>query len=311
LRVLVTGGAGFIGSALVRELLSQGHEVTVYDDYSLGHRKHLRNVECQSIKGSILDADLLGKTLDQNKIEQVYHLAARPFIPEGFLTPERMITINTVGSMRVFLECIKRDIRTLHYSTSEVYGTAQYAPMDEKHPLNPQSAYAVSKAAADRMAYIFFKEKNFKVTILRQFNCYGPRETHPYIVPEIIRQLAKGDELHLGDLTARRDFTFVEDAVKGHILLINCERAIGEVVNQGSKTNYTMQEIVWNIADIMKKNPVIHRAQDKLRPFDVMKLISDYTKANTLTGWTPTTDIKDGLRKTVDWYLKEGPWSWE
>ena len=311
-RVLVTGGAGFIGSALVRELVIQGDSVVVYDDLCLGRERHLSGVPCLLVKGSILDSELFGETLDYYDIQQVYHLAARPFIPEGFMTPERMIQVNSVGSLRVFLECIKRDVRTLHYSTSEVYGSAQYVPMDEKHPLNPQSSYAVSKAAGDRLAHILHKEKGFKVTILRQFNCYGPRETHPYIIPEIIKQLTSSDTLHLGDLTTQRDFTFVEDAVKGHILLMNCDKAIGEVVNQGVNEAFKMQDLVVEIARAMgKKKFTIIEDTSKLRPYDVYHLQTSYEKANRLTGWRPDTDIVTGLRKTVEWYKQEGPWSWE
>jgi len=311
-KVLVTGGAGFIGSALVRELIAQGHSVVVYDDLCLGRERHLSGVPCLLVKGSILNNELFGRTLDYYDIEQVYHLAARPFIPEGFMTPERMIQVNTIGSLRVFLECVKRNIRTLHYSTSEVYGTAQYVPMDENHPLNPQSSYAVSKAAADRLAYILYKEKDFKVTILRQFNCYGPRETHPYIIPEVIKQMSCTDTLHLGNVTARRDFTFVEDAVKGHILLMNCDKAIGEVVNQGTNKAYKMQDLVIELARLMKvRKLTITEDTSRLRPFDVLHLQSTYEKANKLTGWKPTTDIVTGLRKTVEWYKTEGPWSWE
>jgi len=311
--ILVTGGAGFIGSALVRELLTdKNNQVIVYDTLELGSIKYLPpKGKWSLVQGDILDTKLLDEIIKRYKIREVYHLAARPFIPEGYVMPRKMIEVNTIGTLNVMLACLKHQVaKVMHYSTSEVYGTAQYIPMDEEHPTIPHSMYAVAKLGADRLCHVLYKEKGLPVIILRQFNCYGPRETHPYIIPEVIAQLSKSNELNLGNITARRDFTYVDDAVKGEIMIMK-SNAFGEVFNIGSNVAYTMQELVYMIADIMGKNVTIIRDMKRYRPYDVMHLQTRYDKMHKITGWNPTTDIMTGLAKTVKWYEKNKAWSWE
>jgi nucleoside-diphosphate-sugar epimerase len=310
--ILVTGGAGFIGSSLVRQLAKEkNNNVVVFDSLEVGTREHLNGIKCVILAQNILDFNALNSIMKQFKINEVYHLAARPFIPEGYEQPKKMIETNTIGTLNVMLACLNNQVtKVLHYSTSEVYGSAQTIPMDEYHPTIPHSIYAVAKLGADRICHVLYKERGLPVIILRQFNCYGERETHPYIIPEVIRQLFKTNILHLGNITARRDFTYVNDATEAAIKLME-NNPFGEVFNLGSNCAYTMQELVYKIGVIMNKDIVIKQDLDRYRPFDVDHLQTSYAKVNKLTGWKPTTCIEDGLKKTVDWYKKHKRWSWE
>lgn len=310
--ILVTGGAGFIGSSLVRQLAKEkNNNVIVYDNLEVGTKEHLNGVKCIIQQKDILDFNVLDSVMKQYKISEVYHLAARPFIPEGYEKPRKMIETNAIGTLNVMLACLNNQVtKVLHYSTSEVYGSAQTIPMDESHPTIPHSIYAIAKLAADRICHVLYKERGLPVIILRQFNCYGPRETHPYIIPEVIKQLSKTNVLHLGNITARRDFTYVDDATRAAIKLME-NNPFGEVFNLGSNCAYTMQELVYMIANIMDKDVVIKQDLNRYRPFDVSHLQTSYSKVNKLIGWKPTTTIDEGLKKTIDWYRKHKKWSWE
>jgi nucleoside-diphosphate-sugar epimerase len=216
-KVMVTGGAGFIGSALVRQLLEEGAEVLVYDNFVSGDMANLADVlnRLDVVSGDILDPGL-DEIMRQKRVECVFNLAAEPYIPHCYDHPRKFFEVNATGAMNVMLACKKVGVeRVLQYSSSEVYGSARYVPMDEHHPLRPCSTYAVSKLAADRLCYSLCAEQSLPIIILRQFNTYGPRETHPYIIPELITQLNRGNRLKLGNIKARRDLTYVDDSARG------------------------------------------------------------------------------------------------
>lgn len=313
--VLVTGGAGFVGSALVRQLAKEKANVIVYDNFSSGDLSNLADVQgsLDIIKGDVLEPTFQD-VMSKHKVEYVFHLAAEPYIPKCYYHPQRIFEVNALGTLRVLLACEKAGVtRILYYSTSEVYGTAAYTPMDEQHPTHPHSTYAVSKLAADKLCYTIHRERNVPVTILRQFNTYGPRETQPYVIPEIIKQLSKTNEARLGNIKAKRDFTYVEDAVKGAVSLIECKKAEGGVVNVGSNKAYSIEEVVQIIAELVgcdSYRMVIDRK--RLRPLDVEMLQCDYSKIKKLTGWKPEVDLKEGLMRTVRWFKEHGcKWIWE
>lgn len=323
--VLVTGGAGFIGSALVKRLLKNDNRVTILDNFVTGDIQNLQDVleRLNSPRGhldefiGLVSGDILRSNLtdllESKDIDYVFHLAAEPYIPNCYDRPEEFFSVNANGTLRLLLACKEAGVkRILNYSSSEVYGTAQDVPMSEKHRTYPHSTYAVSKLAADRLCFTLFHEQDIPVVILRQFNCYGPRETHPYIVPELIAQLSEGSNLSIGNIHASRDLTYVTDAVRGASKLINCSEAEGEVVNLGYGQDFTVEELAYTIAEEMDRSDVtIEVEQERFRPLDVQQLCCDYSKANDLIGYEPTVSLRDGLNKTIDWYRDQGRWIWE
>jgi len=313
--VLVTGGAGFIGSTLVRELLKEKANVTVLDNFMSGTRENLEGVkkDIKIIEGDIRDSEL-DKIFSKNDAEFVFNLAAMPYIPDCYKTPGDFMDINATGAMNVMFAVKKAGVkRAIQYSTSETYGTAQYVPMDESHPLNPHSTYAVAKVAADRLCFTLFHEQGIPVVILRQFNVFGPRETHRYIIPELISQLSKGNSLNLGNIDAKRDFTYVTDAAKSAIELMKHKEAEGEVFNSGYGKCWSIKEIAETIADVMGvKDLKINVEKKRLRPLDVEVLEANYFKLHRLTGWEPKVSFREGLEKTVaDFKERGGTWPWE
>lgn len=313
--VLVSGGAGFIGSALVRHLIKEKSNVIVLDNFSSGDIANLDEIKNQIkvINGDIRDSDL-DKTLARNNVDLVFNLAAFPFIPECYERPLEFFDVDARGVLNVMLASKEAGVkRIIQYSTSEVYGSAKYIPMDENHPTFPLSTYAVSKLAADRLCFTLHHEHAIPVIILRQFNVYGPRLTQPYVTPEIIKQLSKGNKLRLGNIRASRDLTYVDDAIAGAISLMKCDKAVGEVFNMGSGKDWTIKELAEMIGSLMGHKSIrIEVENDRLRPLDVDRLLADYSKMHKLTGWKPKTGLREGLKKTIDWFRANGSqWIWE
>ncbi len=310
--ILVTGGAGFIGSSMARALLVEKAEVFVFDNYSSGSKKLIAEVEdkIEQIEGNILDNDL-DRVFSENKIDHIFHLAAEPYIPSCYERPKDFFETNANGTLNVLLAAKKSRVsRLLYFSSSEVYGSAQKTPMDESHPLNPLSTYAVSKLSAERLCYTFSHEHDFPVIIQRQFNVFGPRETHPYIIPELISNLSKTSKLKLGNISSSRDFTFVEDAVQASISLMKEEKSTGQVFNCATGKDYTIKEIAQAIGTLLGKNDIsISTENTRLRPLDVQKLVGDSSKIKKLTGWQPKVSFKEGLQKTIDWFAENNS-SW-
>lgn len=314
-KALVTGGAGFMGSALVRCLVNEGWEVYAYDNFVTGTAANLKSVipSDHVVRGDVESWKFM-KTLSTIKPDTVYHLAADPYIPMSYDYPERFMRTNIQGTLNVLMTSTTFGVRRIvHYSTSEVYGSAQTVPMNEQHPTLPHSVYAVSKLAGDQLCRVLAKEQGVPVTIVRPFNCYGPRETHPYVVPEIVSQLVKTGKLILGNLEARRDFTYVDDTARAVCMLAEKDGFVGEAFNVGSGKDYSVRELVDTANSIMKAVPAEIRVdKSRLRPYDVGRLVCDNSKVRKATGWKPEVTLEEGLRKTIDWYRENGnTWEWE
>jgi dTDP-glucose 4,6-dehydratase len=312
-RILVTGGAGFIGSTLVRKLIDRDFQVTVLDDLSTGLPENLPlNKNVKLLKGDVRDFDLISKLTKKN--QYVLHLAAHAFIPLSYEMPLQVAEVNAMGSINVLKACKDYRIKRLvHISSSEVYGPAQHEPMDEKHPIQPYSTYSVAKAAADMWAQTFFFEHNLPVVILRPFNTYGPRESLPYFVPEMIRQCLKEPVIQVGNLETKRDFTYVEDTTEAMAKAVETKDIEGQIINIGSNQTHTMKDILALIKKLTNtENKPVVVDKSRLRPRDVHTLITDNKKAKQLLEWQPKTAFEEGIRQTVGWYAHNGQtWGYE
>jgi len=301
-KVLVTGGAGFIGSEVTRQLVRTGARVTVLDNMTSGKKHYLAGLPVRVVRADICDKRTISRCLSDQEI--IYHLAALPFIPDSYLNPQEFFRVNVEGTLNLLWKAIHSESvkRFVYISSSEVYGTAQRIPMDEDHPTQPHSTYAVSKLAADRAVFTLHKEQDFPVVIVRPFNSYGPRITQPYIIPEIAIQLLEGrDHLKLGNVESSRDFTFVGDTARAIILASVSDRAVGEVINIGSGTETKIRDLATFIAKIIKIKFVLDRDESRIRPYDVDRLLCDNSKAQDLLGWRPEVQLQDGLTQAVDW----------
>jgi NAD dependent epimerase/dehydratase len=308
-KVLVTGADGFIGSHTLTEMLvSQGYKVKALSQYnSFNNWGWLESINClkdvEIITGDIRDPNFC-KTITKN-VDIIFHLAALIGIPFSYVAPDSYVETNIKGTLNICQAAKENEIsRLIHTSTSEVYGTAQYVPIDEKHPLQPQSPYSASKIAADSMAMSFYNSFNFPVTIARPFNTYGPRQSARAIIPTIITQIASGKkEIKLGDLSPTRDFNYVEDCCRAFIMLSECEEAIGETVNIGSNFEISISDTLKLIKELMSSDVAFINDQQRIRPkkSEVYRLWCDNKKINKLVGYKPQTNIQDGLKKTIDW----------
>jgi len=304
-RILLTGGAGFIGSEVTAQLFRQGCKVTVFDDFSSGKMEYVSSLDgITVIKGNVCDQEDVASAVRDQEI--VIHLAALPFIPDSYYYPEDFFRVNAMGSVNIVRQCIQSDSveRFVHVSSSEVYGTALYTPMDEKHPTLPHSTYAASKLAADRAVFAMHKEHSYPTAILRPFNSYGPRVTQPYIIPEIALQLLDGrNSLELGNVNAIRDFTYVEDTARAIVLAGIEKQAAGETINVGSGLGVRINDMAILMARILGKEVTIRIDESRFRPYDVEKLICDFSKARRILNWSPTISLEEGLRMTLDWLM--------
>ena len=306
-RILVTGGAGFIGSEVVKQLIKKNSFVTVLDNFSSGKKQYLpKNIKkLKIIKGDITDEKTVGKAVKNQ--DYVIHLAALPFIPDSFYYPADFFNVNTIGSVNLLWKSIQSNSvkRFIQISTSEVYGSAQQVPMDENHITAPHSTYAVSKLAGDRAAFTLYKENGFPVVIIRPFNSYGPNYTQPYIIPEIMNQLLNGNkELMLGNINASRDFTFVSDTANGIIRSLSAKKVVGETINLGSGNEISIKELAFKIAKIAKIKIKIKYDEGRERPYDVNRLICNNKKAKKLLGWKTKITMDQGLKKIFQWATK-------
>ncbi|MFZ0184623.1 MAG: SDR family NAD(P)-dependent oxidoreductase [Nitrosotalea sp.] len=308
-RVLVTGGAGFIGSEVVRQLHSLGAKIIVFDNYSSGRRRYIDKIpNVTQVRGSITNPSKVNDVV--SKSDYIINLAALPFIPDSFYYPGEFFKVNAEGTINVTMAAIrsKRIKGFVHISTSEVYGTAKTVPMSEDHPTLPQSTYAASKLAGERAVFTLHKEHGLPAVIIRPFNSYGPRITQPYIIPEIISQIFHNKNfVKLGNVESSRDFTFVSDTARGMIAGLTAEKAIGETINVGSNTSYKIKDLVMQIAKIIGENVKIVIDKERFRPFDVQKLVCDYRKARKMLDWTPEIPIEEGLTKTIEWMKTNSP----
>lgn len=310
-RVLVTGADGFIGSHLTEYLLGRGYEVralALYNSFNdwgwletLGEHPNL-TIETGDVRDPAFCQQLC------KDIDIVFHLAALIAIPYSYKAPYSYVDTNIQGTLNMIQAAMDQGVqRFIHTSTSEVYGTAQYVPIDEEHPLQPQSPYSASKIGADAMAMSYFNAFGFPVTIARPFNTYGPRQSARAVIPTIISQIAEGaKEIKLGDTSPTRDFNYVTDTCRGFVALAHCDATIGETVNIGSNYEISVQDTLDLIKEIMVSDVQFIQDEQRLRPqnSEVFRLWCDNKKIETLTGFKPEVDIRQGLSNTIEWFTQ-------
>jgi NAD dependent epimerase/dehydratase len=306
-KVLVTGGEGFIGSHLVEGLLDAGAEVRVLSYYNaFGTRGWLDSLDLdvEVLPGDVRDADRVAQAVEGRDV--VFHLAALIGIPYSYEAPESYVQTNVQGTYNVANASRRAGVgRLVHTSTSETYGTALRVPIDEDHPLQPQSPYSASKIGGDMMALSFWHAFELPVTVVRPFNTYGPRQSTRAVIPTILAQLHQGaTELHLGSTTPTRDFNYVTDTAAGFMALADCDRALGQVVNVGSGREISIGDLVELCKQITGRTDArIVTDDQRVRPggSEVERLLADNTRAREWAGWTPQVPLEDGLRRTSDW----------
>jgi NAD dependent epimerase/dehydratase len=306
---LVTGGDGFIGSHLTELLVKEGYKVKALSQYnSFNNWGWLEDVDCRN-EIEVLSGDIRDPYYCKHitkEVDVVFHLAALIAIPYSYVAPDSYVDTNINGTLNICQAALKNGVsRMIHTSTSEVYGTAQYVPIDEKHPLQPQSPYSATKIAADAMAMSFFNTFDLPLTIARPFNTYGPRQSARAVIPTIICQIASGmKQIKLGDVTPTRDFNYVTDICRGFLQLAQCDKAIGETVNIGSNFEITVEDTLNLIRELMNSDVEFLTDEQRLRPdkSEVFRLWCDNTKIRGLTGFEPEYEIRKGLEKTIDWF---------
>ena len=309
--MLVTGADGFIGSHLTEMLLNEGYKVRALSQYNSfnnwGWLEDINHPNLEVVTGDVRDPHYC-KHISRD-VDTIFHLAALIAIPYSYIAPDSYVDTNVKGTLNICQAAKENGVRrVLVTSTSEVYGTAQYVPIDEKHPKQPQSPYSATKIGADAMAMSFYNAFELPVVIVRPFNTYGPRQSARAIIPTIITQIANGaTEIKLGDLTPTRDFNFVKDTCRGFIQLADCDEAIGQEVNVCSNYEISMRDTLNLIADIMGKDVKFVEDTQRLRPknSEVFRLWGDNTKINRLTGFEPEFDIRRGLEETIKWFTCE------
>lgn len=306
---LVTGADGFIGSHLTELLLEKGFKVRALAQYnSFNHWGWLEDIprhqNLEIVRGDIRDPHFCKEVVKE--VDIIFHLAALIAIPYSYVAPDSYIDTNVKGTLNV-CQAAKENgkIRVIHTSTSEVYGTAQYVPIDEKHPFQPQSPYSASKIGADSIAMSFYNAFEVPITIARPFNTYGPRQSARAIIPTIITQIADGArQIKLGDLTPTRDFNYVKDTCNGFLAIAQCNRTIGKEVNIASNTEISMADIFELIKKIMGSDVQKISEEQRKRPqnSEVFRLCGDNTLITSLTDWRPSYTVEQGLEETIQWF---------
>jgi len=308
-KILVTGADGFIGSHLTQMLAARGLQVRALAQYNsfnswgwLDDVADKSNIEV--VCGDVRDPHFCNAICQD--VDTLFHLAALIAIPYSYQAPDSYVDTNIRGTLNICQAALSNKVgRVIHTSTSEVYGTAQYVPIDEKHPLQPQSPYSASKIAADAMAMSFHNAFGLPLTIARPFNTYGPRQSARAVIPTIISQIASGKrQIQLGDVSPTRDFNYVEDTCRGFIALAESEASIGETVNIGSNFEISVGDTLNLIKTIMNSEVEFLLDEQRLRPekSEVNRLWCDNSKIKQLTGFAPQVSLEQGLRLTVDWF---------
>jgi NAD dependent epimerase/dehydratase len=311
-RVLITGAGGFIGSHLCELCLSQGAEVRAFVHYNSRNdwgmledidKRKLQNVEV--VTGDLRDPDAVRRAV--KGCNYVFHLGALIGIPYSYLNPADVVSTNVLGTLHVLQACLEHGVdRQIQTSTSEVYGTAQYVPMDERHVLNPQSPYAASKIGSDKLAESYYRTYGLPVTVLRPFNTYGPRQSPRAVIPTIITQAQQSQTIHLGSTDTTRDLTFVRDTASGFIAAALSTKAVGQTIQLGTGSEVSIAELVRLIGVILKKKLKIISEARRRRPktSEVERLVSCNQRARDILGWEPQVELTDGLEKTFRWFQK-------
>ena len=310
-KVLVTGSGGFIGSHLTERLVDEGYSVSAFVRYnSRGDLGMLRHVPEDKIKkldiifSDLRDYDAVEKAVKDADV--VFHLGALIAIPYSYLYPREVVETNIMGTLNVLMACRKnKKLKMMvHTSTSEVYGTALYVPIDEKHPLQAQSPYSASKIGADKMAESFFDSYGLPIATIRPFNTYGPRQSLRAVIPTIISQALIKNRIELGSLTTLRDFTYIQDTVDAFVKMLRSEKCIGKTINIGSNQYISVKDLVGKISEIIGEEIKIIQNKERIRPklSEVQALKADNAMAKKLIGWEPRINLDDGLKLTIDWF---------
>ena len=310
-KILVTGADGFIGSHLTEELVKQGYEVRAFIFYNSFNSwgwidsfpEEIKN-KIEIFAGDIRDPN--GIRVAMESCDTVFHLAALIGIPFSYHSPDSYVDTNIKGTLNI-LQAAKllNTKRVLVTSTSEVYGTAQYVPIDEKHPFQGQSPYSATKIGADRIAESFYRSFELPVTIVRPFNTYGPRQSARAVIPTIISQLLNSiEEIILGDLTPIRDFVYVKDTVNGFIEIAKSQKTIGEEINIATQSEISIGDLAQTIINIINPHAKIICDKQRIRPekSEVKRLCGSNEKLKKLTNWQQMYSLKDGLKETIDWF---------
>jgi dTDP-glucose 4,6-dehydratase len=306
-RVLVTGAGGFVGSHLTERLVELGADVRALCEYnSLGSWGWLDESavrgEVEVVLGDVRDRD--SARAAARGVDLVYHLAALIAIPYSYDAPASYVETNVAGTVNVLRAAQEAEVElVVHTSTSEVYGTARYAPIDEAHPLQGQSPYAASKIGADKMAEAFHLSFGLPVATLRPFNTYGPRQSARAVVPTVISQLLAADAVALGNLAPTRDFTHVADTVEAFVLVADRPEAVGRVLNTGTGEEISIGDLVDRVGEVLGRPVRVERELERVRPpaSEVERLCADASLARELLGWEPRVRLDDGLAATADW----------
>jgi NAD dependent epimerase/dehydratase len=308
-RVIVTGAGGFIGSHLVERLVELGASVRALVRYNSRNDWGLLELLPASVRESleILAGDItdpFGVVRAMDRCEIVFHLAALIAIPYSYSAPSQFVAVNCGGTLNLLEAARQQGVeRFVHISTSETYGTAQYTPIDEKHPLRAQSPYAASKIAAEKLAESYHLSFGVPVATIRPFNTYGPRQSARAVIPTIISQALSGEVIRLGSQAPTRDLNYVGDTVAGFIKVAENPRAVGEVINIGSGESVSIGELAEKIVDLLGGGKRIFSTKDRVRPegSEVMELLCDNRKARELVGWVPEVSLEDGLARTISY----------
>lgn len=309
--ILVTGADGFIGSHLVEHLVEKGLNVKAFVCYNSFNSWGWLDTfsgdilrEIQIIPGDIRDPNAVRKAM--TGVDVVYHLAALIAIPFSYQAPDSYVATNINGTLNVLQAARELGTeRILITSTSEVYGTARYVPMDENHPLQGQSPYSATKIGADKLAEAFYRSFNLPVSIVRPFNTYGPRQSTRAVIPSIITQLISGKkEIRLGALSPTRDFNYVKDTVRGFIAIAESDKTIGEEINIATQQEISIGELACELIRQINPHAVVICEKERLRPenSEVNRLLGSNEKILNLTGWKPQFTLKEGLRETIAWF---------
>jgi NAD dependent epimerase/dehydratase len=308
-RVLVTGAGGFIASHLTEQLVAKGAQVRAFVWYNSRNDVGLLRLlppdvyaELEVTHGDLRDVEAVRAAVQG--VDTIFHLGALIAIPYSYLHPREVIETNVMGTLNVLMAARDTGVRRVVYtSTSEVYGTARYVPIDESHPLQGQSPYSASKIGADKVAESFYRAFNLPVTTLRPFNTYGPRQSARAIIPTIISQALTRAEVHLGNLSPVRDFTFVTDTSEGFLCVVGADATVGQEINLGTGIAISVGELASKIFDLLGKSLRIVSESQRLRPekSEVMNLCASNQKARRLMNWHPKVSLDEGLRQTTLW----------
>lgn len=313
MKILVTGGAGFIGSHLCDKYTKEGHTVLCLDNFMSGNLMNIRHLldyrNFKLIKGDIRDFDLLEKVM--RDVDVVFHLAAQIHVDRSYIEPRLTYEVNVMGTQNILEAARMFDAKKIiHASTSEVYGSALYVPVDEEHPLNAPHPYGASKIAADRMCYAYIQTYSMNISILRLFNIFGPRQRdvgYGGVISVFTRRvLSNMSPIIYGDGLQTRDYTYIEDAVRVYDLALNRKQPMTEPINFGSGREVTILDLANMLIDLCGKNDQLKPIHIEPRIGEVKRLIADTTKAKNHLGWQPQYSFEDGLRAFVEWYKNYG-----